>query len=259
MRRNLYNRQNSRNTGNVRQMNMSIMSGGAMKSETNSVEEQMSRINFDGQAPKMNTVSDVMNLNKHSSIRDSKLNNELPSGSGLPMGKPPMGKPPMGKGVDINVLKKLETPQPSDIKIPTGNLPGEVLKRKLLLRMLKEKEKKKGGNLLLPNTSSGQSVSKELGKQYKIKGGSVDNFKLSFFVRIISTAAVKNMSLRLKDFPLRVQLDIKKGYDEIKLNPTKEVIESFSKSFTPIIKSVFPKLLKNFESNVSNLLISKLT
>jgi hypothetical protein len=298
-RRNIYS-QNFRST--TRRMNMSRMSG-CGKSEEDMVKEQVSKIKFDGEKPPaMNSVSDVMGLNRYSSIRDSKINKELP----------------MGNGIDFSVLKKIKDATSfaaANSKTPIKNLnpdklPGEALKRKLLLRMMKEKETKGSGKkgvkggffFLLPfliaaisgaasvaatgavafaGTTAGTAIITAVGtslasaavakitggKRMKGRGVGEDVDKI-----------VKNTVLKLKDFPLKVQLEIKKGYDLIKMNPTLEVIKKFAESIAPKVRDVFTKKLqtklklveggrmygsgqvaKDFENNFADLLVDKLT
>ena len=187
-------------------------------------------------------------------VENIEFNNNNTIGSGIK--EPKMMPTVIGEGISVkgNLVGKI--------------LPGQALKRKLLMKMLKDKE---GGGLVIPGTSSGQSVSKDLAKSYKInpkKGGFIIAGIAAIIAAIASAAsaagavavggttvaAITGSALTgaagVAGAELTKKLFNKKG-DGLKdkivkiIKSSKINFESLNKSDQELIKNSIMKLLKN--------------
>jgi hypothetical protein len=77
-------------------------------------------------------------------------------------------------------------------------LPGELLKKKIIRKMMKDKKKKQKGGELIAKNYNGQSMSRDLGKGYKLKGGKFKGgfvFTLAAIIAAASAAASSAMAV----------------------------------------------------------------
>lgn len=181
--------------------------------------EQANAIQFGSGKQNLN----VRGLNKYSDMSSSKLHNEI---------RDPLSV--SGCGDELS----------EGVSLGKAKLPGEILKRKLLLKMLKEKDKsknaggysggvssgsgllgrelqKKGGSINIEGTSDGKSRSKDLGDSYQLLG-SGHPFDLKTLMSELSK--INKSKIKLSSLPQSVQLTIKKSFDKMKSEPTTEKI-----------------------------------
>lgn len=172
--------------------------------------EQANAIQFGSGKQNLN----VRGLNKYSDMSSSKLHNEI---------RDPLSV--SGCGDELS----------EGVSLGKAKLPGEILKRKLLLKMLKEKDKsknaggysggvssgsgllgrelqKKGGSINIEGTSDGKSRSKDLGHPFDLK------------TLMSELSKINKSKIKLSSLPQSVQLTIKKSFDKMKSEPTTEKI-----------------------------------